>query len=455
MSRPVVVGGGFAGMAAACRLADAGHRPIVFERTPRLGGRAASFVDRTTNETLDDGVHVLMRCCEASLGFLQRIRVSDLLLLQDRLSIPVRFPGGETMLRSAPLPGPLHLFPSLLTYRPLTLRQRLSAGHAALCLRFARHVNEYCVTSLERYGQSAAAMERLWNPISVAALNAPIDAVDAASMKKVLDRAFLRPDGADMGFFRVPLATVFDRAKAYTEARGGTVHTGRVVRRLVFDEAGAVTGVETGRGKAVTASVVILAIPPQDSAHLFPDDRFTPTALTDAAKRLIWSPIANVHLWFDRPVLRGGFSMAVASPVQGIFDVDWLRGRAPTVAAGSGQHLVLSQSAVSSWSGLSVGEIVGRMNRALADLLPETRDAQCVRSLVVTRPRATFVPSPGHNRWRLGPTIGVDGLLLAGDWTATGWPSTIESAVRSGITAAARAERLLELLENAEEGDNG
>ena len=452
MSHPVVViGGGFSGLAAACRLADSGHRPIVLERAPRMGGRAASFVDRVSGETIDDGVHVLMRCCEASLGFLQRIRASDQISLQEHLAIPIRFPGGETLLRSAPLPGVFHLLPGLLSYLPLDRVQRLQAARAALRLRLARATaDESAATWLARHGQPIAVLERLWNPISVATLNAPVDAVDAVSLQMVLSRGFFRPGGADMGFFREALSTVFDRAKTYVEARGGVVETGNGVRRLLLDESGAVSGVLTSTDKTVRAGVVIGAVPPQEAARLFPAARPAPESVAEAVERLSWSPIVNVHLWFDRPVFRDGFAMAIASPVQAAFDFAWLRGASGERT--SGQHLVLSQSAALSWIGLSAPGIVDEVLGALGDLLPIARGAHCVRSLVVKRPQATFVPSPGHRRARPGAVSGVGGFLLAGDWTSTGWPSTIESAVRSGIAAAAHAERLLESAETRDEG---
>jgi len=453
MNRPVVViGGGFAGMAAACRLADAGYRPIVFEQAPRLGGRAGSFVDRGSGQTIDDGVHVLMRCCEASLGFLQRIRAVDWLSLQDPLSIPIRFPGGEITLRSAPLPGMLHLLPSLLSYRPLDRGQRIGAARAALRLRLARHTgDETAAVWLTRHGQPSAALERLWNPISVAALNAPIDAVDATSLQTVLRRAFLRPGGADMGFFQAPLATVFDRARTYVEEREGEVRAGLGVRQLLFDESGAASGVVTTSGEIVSVRAVVSAVPPQDAVRLFDEARHVPEAVMNAAANLMWSPIVNVHLWFDRPVFRGGYAMTVGSPVQAIFDVAWLHQREEG-SAPAGQHLVLSQSAADSLANQPAQAIVERLLSSLAQLLPDAQAASCVRSLVVTRPRATFVPAPGHQRWRPGGASGIARFVLAGDWTSTGWPSTIESAVRSGIVAAARVEGLLEPDENVDEG---
>ncbi|MCX6095047.1 MAG: hydroxysqualene dehydroxylase HpnE [Candidatus Bipolaricaulota bacterium] len=430
MSRVVVIGGGFAGMAAACRLANDGVPVALYERAPRLGGRAASF--EYEGETLDYGHHILMSCCTAATGFLERLGVEETVRFQDYLSIPILCEGERTVLRSAPLPGILHLLPSLLRYRPLSFGERLAALRAGAALAVGRGRNETFGAWLSRHGQSERAVRRLWNPVVVATLNAPAGKVGIAAARKVLRDGFFQPDGAAMGLFTVPLGSIFDAARKYVEARGGLVEVGAAASRVLFD-GNRVIGVALADGRTVDAEAVICAVPPNALAPLVGPRPELANTLA-AASRLEWAPIVNVHLWFDRPILDDEFAIAVDSPVQAIFDLDRLRGQ------GGGRHLVLSQSAADAWIDRADTEVVGELVAALRNLLRAGRDTRLVNSLVLRHRRATFVPSPGSDALRPGAHITIGGLFLAGDWTATGWPSTIEGAIRSGIGAAARAE---------------
>jgi len=442
MSRVVVVGGGFAGMAAACRLAGDGHRPLLLERAARLGGRAASFYDRRSGETIDYAEHVLMACCSASRGFLERIGASDAVRFQPSLRIPLLCEGRTTKLRSSILPGPLHLAPSLLAYHPLTMRDRhdvLRAG-AALWLQRSRG-DESLGAWLDRYDQSESAMSRLWDPICIATLNAPAERVCRSAARQVFREAFFVPGGANLGLFVRPFSAILDRARAYLECRDGTVRIRAAVKRVLIDGA-AVRGVELADGERVEADAVVIAVPPDAFAELIDEDPGL-TRVAQRAVNLAWSPIADVHLWFDRPVMREAFAIALDAPIQTIFRA----GRQlndPFERDGRSAHIVVSQSAADDWMALPSGEIGSLVTDAVRDLLPEARDATCLRTLVIKHRRATFVPAPGSERLRPGALTPVRGLFLAGDWIGTGWPSTIESAIRSGVVAAAHVETCLE-----------
>jgi len=432
----IVIGGGFAGIAAACRLAGDDHRPLLLERSPRLGGRAGSFFSPDRDESLDYGQHVLMRCCTASTGFLLRIGASRAVRFQPTLSIPIVWPKGRTVLRSSPMPGVLHLAPSLLRYRPLSLRDRIRAVRAGSSMSLRRiRADVPFAEWLEERGQSGRSIERLWDPICVASLNAPARAVGARAAQKVFRDAFFRPDGADVGFFTVPLAEVFDAARRYIEGRGGAVRTSATVEKLAIDRAG-VRGVELSTGVTIEPEAVVSAVPPADLARLVPGDG--PLApLLAKASRLRWAPIVDVHAWFDRPVLEDEFAVAVDSPIQAVFDVARLHGRARSEGPA---HLVLSQSAAEGWIDRPVDEVSELLLSALGDLFPRVREAESLGTLVLRHRRATFVPGPGSERLRPRAVTPIPGLYLAGDWTSTGWPSTIEGAIRSGIVAAAHAE---------------
>jgi squalene-associated FAD-dependent desaturase len=428
MARVVVVGGGFAGMAAACRLAGDGHEVTVLEAAPRLGGRAASFV--RPGETIDCGHRVLLRACTAAQGFLERIGASDAVSFQDSLAIPLLFDGKRSVLRSWPLPGITHLLPGLLRYAPLSRRERITASRAGFTLWALRSSREETFADwLRRHRQTERILRRLWDPIVLATLNAPAEAVSLAAARQVFREAFFVPHGADMGLFTVPVGNVFQAARRYLEARGGTVELGSPAE-AVSVSGGSARGIRLADGREIAGDAVIVAVPPDALAELasgVPDVG----PVVRAAQRLPWSPIVNVHLTFDRKVVGDAFAVTIDSPVRAVF---------AKPSTGSRQTVILSQSAAADWIDRSDDEIVAELSSALCDLLPAARDAKLVDSLVLRHRRATFVPSPGSDALRPKARTPIPGLYLAGDWTATGWPSTIESAVVSGILAAAAAE---------------
>lgn len=429
--RVVVIGGGLAGVAAACRLAGDGHRPILLERSPRLGGRAASFQDPSSGEWIDYGHHVSMRCCTATHGFLQRIGASDAIAYQERLSIPILCDGGQTMLRSSWLPGILHLAPALLAYLCLSPRERLGVVRAAAGLLIAGRADVAFGPWLRARGQGTRAIARLWDPICVATLNAHVDDVSIRDVRHVLLDGFLFPEGAGLGLFARPLASLFEAAADYIAARNGTVRMSCGVRRILRDDSRAI-GVETAQGEILESSSIIAAVPPWDLDRLIDDDRLK--GLLASAQTLSWAPIVNVHLWFDRPILDEDFVIAVDSPLQAVFDVS----RIYADPGSSGYHLAISQSAAGAWIGRDPEAVTTELLDELRRLLPAARDASLIRHRVIAHRRATFVPAPGTDALRPGSKTPLDGLFLAGDWAATGWPSTIEGAIRSGIAAAGR-----------------
>lgn len=435
----IVIGGGFAGIAAACRLAGDGHRPLLLERSPRLGGRAGSFFSPERAESLDYGQHVLMRCCTATTGFLLRIGASNAVRFQPTLSIPIVWPDGRAVLRSSPMPGVFHLVPSLLGYRPLSFRDRIRAMKAGLSIALGRAGADVPFARwLKDRGGSDRSIELLWDPICVATLNAPSDVVGVHAARVVFRDAFFRPDGADVGFFATPLAEIFDAARRYIEDRGGAVRTSATAERLAIDRE-SIRGVELSSGETFETDAVVVAVPPADLATLVPGEG--PLApLLAKASRLRWAPIVDLHAWFDRPVLEDEFAVAVDSPIQAVFDVTRLHGRAQSEGP---SHLVLSQSAAEDWIDRPVDEVSRDLLGALGELFPGVREAAPRETLVLRHRRATFVPEPGSAALRPRAVTPIRGLYLAGDWTSTGWPSTIEGAVRSGIFAAAHAEERL------------
>jgi squalene-associated FAD-dependent desaturase len=331
---------------------------------------------------------------------------------------------------SVPLPGPLHLLPSLIRYHPLSFIERVAVLRAGLSLLTQNPGEEQTFANwLSSHGQTERAIARLWEPICIATLNERPHAVSARAARMIFKEGFFSPHGAEMGFFTLPLSRIFSAAIPFLRARGGEVRTDAPVRRILVEE-GAVHGVELITGERIEANEVIAAIPPYDLLPLLPEAVISDPIFTRLEK-IRFSPIVNLHLWFDRPVMEELFLIAVDSPVQAIFDLTKIQKRKGAT------HIVLSQSAARDLIDLPITTIKDLLFSTLSALLPKAQKAYLLDDLLIKSPRATFVPAPGSKVLRPGAQTPIAGLLLAGDYTATGWPSTIEGAIRSGRGAAA------------------
>ncbi|MGW1135435.1 hydroxysqualene dehydroxylase HpnE [Streptomyces griseoluteus] len=431
----VVVGGGLAGVTAALALADAGVRVTLLEGRPRLGGLAFSF--QRGDLTVDNGQHVYLRCCTAYRWFLDRIEGTALAPLQNRLDVPVvdvRKPEGRRLgrLRRDPLPVPLHLGRSLAAYPHLSLAERASVGRAALALKGLDPADPALDDQdfgswLARHGQSARAVEALWDLVGVATLNAVAGDASLGLAAMVFRTGLLsEPGAADIGWAHVPLGDLHDRlARKALDSAGVRIELRTRVTSVSRDVDGR-WSVRTPGG-TIGTDAVVLAVPQRETHGLLPAG-----ALDDPGRllRIGTAPILNVHVVYDRPVLARPFLTALGTPVQWVFD--------RTAASGlrEGQYLALSQSAAHDDIDAPVADLRERYLPELERLIPGARTAR-VRDFFVTRERtATFAPTPGVGRLRPGARTRAPGLYLAGAWTATGWPATMESAVRSGVSAA-------------------
>ena len=431
----VVIGGGLAGITAALALADAGVRVTLLEGRPRLGGLAFSF--QRGDLTVDNGQHVYLRCCTAYRWFLDRIEAAALAPLQNRLDVPVLDvdkPEGRRLgrLRRDALPVPLHLGRSLATYPHLSLAERARVGRAALALQGLDLADPTLDTQdfgswLTAHGQSARAVEALWDLVGVATLNAVAGDASLGLAAMVFKTGLLSdPGAADIGWARVPLGELHDRlARKALDSAG--------VRTEVRTRVTSISTDENGRwsvqvpGETLTAGAVVLAVPQHEAHDLLP------AGALDEPENLLrigTAPILNVHVIYDRKVLDKPFFAALGTPVQWVFD------RTDASGLRAGQYLALSQSAAHEEIDEPVAVLRERYLPELERLLPGTRGAE-VKDFFVTRERtATFAPAPGVGRLRPGARTKAPGLYLAGAWTATGWPATMESAVRSGVSAA-------------------
>ncbi len=453
--RAVVVGGGLAGITAAIGLRDAGVGVTLLESRPRLGGAATSYA--RAGMMIDNGQHVFLRCCDSYRALLARLGVSDLVTIQDRFDVTVLSSAGSARLRRDPLPSPLHLARALAGYPLLSLAERAKVGRAALAFRFADPAS----LALDRLrlgswlaarGQDERTRRRLWDLFIVSALNIHGDEASVGLAATVIKTALLGArDAADIGMAKVPLgrlhgdatAALLDRlgvqvrlgarAAGIERLAGGGFRIALSRGELATGQAGAgqneiPVGAEPEvDGQSIVADAVVLAVPADQAARLA-----APAGVAQAADwaGLGYSPILNVHLIYDRRVTDLPFAAAVDSPVQWVFD--------KTSQAGltSGQYLAVSISAADDLIDVPTAELRQLFVPALERLFPAAAVAG-IRDFFVTRERrATFRQAPGSGALRPGAATSVPGLALAGAWTSTGWPDTMEGAVRSGLQAA-------------------
>jgi squalene-associated FAD-dependent desaturase len=429
-SRAVVVGGGLAGTSAAVALADGGWEVTLLEARPRLGGAVYSF--ERSGRTVDTGQHVLLRCYTAYRALLSRLGVEEQVPVQRRMDIPVLRPGRPMLrLRRTPLlPAPAHLLPALARYSALTAAERIGAARAMARLRALdrtdpRHDAVPFGDWLRDQGQSERALSALWGLVAVAALNIDVDQASLAAAAQVLQVGLLEQARAgDIAMPEVPLSAIHDRAAgALLDRLGVRRRVGAKVQEVA--RLGGDLLVRTADGE-LEADRVVLAVPHREAAALAPADACPDRAAWAA---LGASPIVNVHLRYDRPVTGLRFAAALDSVVP------WFFSHTPTDGH-PGQDLVVSVSAADVEVRRRSQELVTAHTDGLAALLPAARRDGVVDAFVTREPRATFAQRAGTGPLRPAPGTRWPGLVLAGAWTRTGWPDTMEGAVRSGLTAA-------------------
>jgi hydroxysqualene dehydroxylase len=438
--RVVVIGGGLAGIAAALDCAGAGARVTLVEVRRRLGGAAYSF--ERDGMRIDNGQHVFLRCCAAYRTLLARLGSEHHVSVQRRLRIPVLKPGSPTVvLRRGSLPAPLHLAGALVRYPHLTLPQRLGAARAALALARLDPKDEALDRLtfgdwLSRRGQGPDAVRVLWDLIALPTLNLPAAQASLALGAFVFRTGLLAAaDAGDIGFHSGTLSdTIGGPAEQALSQAGVEVMLGWRAERL--QRAGGGFEVQAGE-RGLSAEVVIVAVPHTRAAALLEP---LIGRVARALGALGSSPIVNLHVVYDRPVCAEPFAAGVGTPVQYLFD----RTAAGGAPAGC-QYLAVSLSGAEREMRMSVDALRERYLPALRELLPRARGATVERFLVTREHAATFRAAPGVVALRPGPETSVPGLLLAGAWTDTGWPATLEGAVLSGHAAAEAALRMLEI----------
>ena len=467
--RAVVVGGGLAGITAAIALAQAGADVTLLEAKPRLGGATMSFT--RDGLAIDTGQHVFLRCCTAYRGLLDRLGMTAHAPLQPRFDITVVAPGKRARMRRRRLPAPLHMLPALLGYPFLNFSERSRIALAALAFKRLREADPKTDEVrlgdwLAAHGQDDRTRRVLWDLFSISSLNIPGDDASLALAAVVVKTGLLGDAGAaDIGVPALSLGELHGAAAARTlEKLGASVRLSTKVAAIGPNGAGGFLirlgrsaqpnadatvadgdrqdadlgqaeeseSVETENGEVLAADVVVLAVPHEQAARLIPDGAL-PAETVDGWAGLGAAPIVNLHVRYDRKVMDVPFAAAVDSPVQWVFDRTRISGM--HARGDDGQYLAISLSAADPYVNMSVAELREMFVPALAELFPDAAAATVTEFFVTRERRATFRQVPGTARLR--PRSGTDlpGLALAGAWTDTGWPDTMEGAVRSGLNA--------------------
>jgi len=467
-----VVGGGLAGLAAGCGLSSAGFHVILFERRPFLGGRASSYQHPGTGEVVDNCQHVLLGCCTNLIDFYQHIGVSDKIRWYDRLTFLE--PGGRaSTIEPSVLPAPLHTAPSFLRAPCLDFPDKLSIARAMMALAPAAPPDneESFLTWLQRHGQTERAITRFWKTILVSALNEDLDRISVPYAAQVIRESFLKSAPAGrMGVPRVPLTELYSAAGDYILARGGEVKLRAAAESFCAEPSHVNLGFANGKA---AFDYVVLALPFDALAKIVPDTSAA-EPLRRTLQRFETSPITGIHLWFDRQISDLDHAVLLDRTIQWMFhksrllvrnaegdnvgraDLQGAKGdgfsRADQHSSNSGASALEGRAKAGSYMELVVSsskslveksrtEIVDLALTELREFFPDARSANLLKSTVIKEVHATYSPQPGVQALLPPPETAWPRVFLAGDWTATGWPATMEGAVRSGYQAAESVAR--------------
>jgi squalene-associated FAD-dependent desaturase len=446
-SQPTVAiaGGGLAGLAAACALSDSGLRVTLFERRPFLGGRASSYEHPGTGEVIDNCQHVLFRVCTNLVEFYQRIGVGEKIRWYDELTFIE--PGGrQSVLRASPLPAPLHTAPSFLRFPFLGGSDKFAISRAISALTLSTPPDdghsflEWC----HRQGQTENAIRRFWMPILVSALSEDLDLISISYAAQVVRESMKSPEARHMGVPSIPLTDLYNAAGDYIRARGGTIHFRTSLAYLTPSES-RVTIRTINRASEAPGTVpdifdyFVSALPFGDLDRILLDTEGS-APLREQIAHFESSPITGIHLWFDRQISDLDHAVLLDRTIQWMFHKSRLLATRTGMPADSttaqGSYLELVVSSSKALIDKSRSEIIDLALKEVREFFPAARAANLVKSTVIKEVNATFSPRPGIDAFRPSQITAWPRVFLAGDWTSTGWPATMEGAVRSGYLAA-------------------
>jgi squalene-associated FAD-dependent desaturase len=442
-STVAIAGGGLAGLAAGCALADAGFRVTVFERRPYLGGRASSYQHPGTGEVVDNCQHVLLGCCTNLLDFYRRAGVQDKIRWYEKLTFIE--PGGRTSeIVPSALPAPMHTALAFLRADCLSFRDKLGIGRAMAMLAPSTPVDrgESFLSWLKRHGQTNQAIERFWKTILISALNEDLDQVSVPAAAHVVRDSFLKSAAAGvMGIPTVPLTELYSTGGDYIRARGGEIQ----IRAGVESFRPEASGVSiTVNGQEQKFDYLVFAVPFDMLARMLPEAAAA-APLAVRLREFTTSPITGIHLWFDRPISDLDHAVLLDRTIQWMFHKSRLiearntevrNTEADRNVNSDASYIELVVSCSRSLVEKSKAEIVEMAVKEAEEFFPAACEAKLLKSTVIKEIHATYSPRPGIDERRPQPATAWPRVFLAGDWTATGWPATMEGAVRSGYLAA-------------------
>jgi squalene-associated FAD-dependent desaturase len=431
-----VAGGGLAGLAAACALAESGCRITLFERRPYLGGRASSYEHPGTGEVVDNCQHVLFRVCTNLVEFYQRIGVEDKIRWYDEMTFIE--PGGRaSVMRASPLPAPLHTAPSFLRFPFLNATDKfaISRALAALALTSQSDIGRSFLDWCHQHGQTRNAIERFWKPILVSALSEDLDLISISYAAQVVRESMKSPTARHMGVPTVPLTELYNRAGDYIRARGSQIRFRSSLETFSPQPGQVRIRVSDRSPEEETFDYLVLALPFDALARVLPQSSEA-APLRDQLTHFDTSPITGIHLWFDRQISDLDHAVLLDRTIQWMFHKSRLLATRGEPAKTEGSYVELVVSASKSLIDKSKTEIVDLALKEVREFFPAARTANLVKSTVIKEVHATYSPRPGIDAYRPQQATSWPRVFLAGDWTATGWPATMEGAVRSGYLAA-------------------
>jgi len=435
-----VIGGGLAGLACAVALAESGVKVRLFEKRPHLGGRATSYTLPDGSE-VDNCQHVTLGCCTNLADFYRRAGAEGKIRFYDRLYFADR-EGRRSAIGASMLPPPLHMAPSFLSFGALGLADKAGIAKALLAIARAggKPPESSGVTMLDwlhRMRQTPGAIERFWRVVLVSALDEELSRMDARYGIDVFWKAFLGSRGGyRIGIPSVPLGELYEGCRDAIVRKGGEVKFRCGVREIHVRE-NRFAGAALEDGTEIAADACVAAVPHEALLGLLPEDMSKEGGMLAGLQHIRTSPITGVHLWFDRMVMKEPFLALLDHTTQWIFNKSLLYAQAGANGDGAkGQYLQLVVSASYDLVPRSRQDIIDLCRREIEEVLPASREAKLEKATVIKEVHATFSPEPGVDRWRPAQKTGIEGMFLAGDWTRTGWPSTMEGAVRSGYLAA-------------------
>ena len=431
-SKIAVIGGGLAGLSAACALADAGMQVTLFERRPYLGGRASSYEHPGTNETVDNCQHVLLGCCTNLIDFYRRLGVGDKIQWFDTLNFIE--PGGRlSRLGPSFLPAPFHSTPSFMRAKFLSISDKdaIARGLLALMPSLPGETEETFLAWLQRHGQTPRAIQRFWEPVLVSALNESLDRMSVHYAAQVFRESFLKSAAAGrMGVPSVPLSELYGVAGEYIRKRGGEVLLRSSIEALESTPEGLQL---VAAGKVTPFDYAVSAVPFDVLSKLLAGQ--APDGLPEKLRRFETSPITGIHFWFDCQVTDLPHAVLLDRTIQWMFNKSALQGTGSRKQeAGSYLELVVSSS--KTLVEKSKQEILDLALTELKEFFPAIGEAKVLKSTVIKEIKATYSALPMSDEYRPQSVTAWPRFFLAGDWTATGWPATMEGAVRSGYKAA-------------------